>query len=493
MAYLSDFAFDIFISYANVDNLTASGSSPGWVTQFHQQLKVYLWKRVGRAESVKIWRDHVLDGNQLFDRTIQDRVESAALFLALTSTGYLASDYCRRELDCFYQKAQASPGGLAVGDRLRICNVLLNNIPISKWPEEFSRSGGFKFHDSQQDDDLGNPIDPADKAFQPALRHLGDSIYRTLCDLMAATPRKKEPSFPEKAAFTVYVADTADSLRMARKRLINELQQQKGTTVITNIPPPYEPRVHEQHVREALKMASLSVHLLDGLSGREIEGQPGLCYPQAQTELAIGHGKAPFIWVPQQLTEEAVEDEAYKQFLGRLENGPRTESKYEFVRGAPSTITRDILQKMEELRSLAAPRQASPAAALLDTHFKDQLHTLELSKFLLDRQVIPLINPAEDDPRRNLKLFEERLKQVSLLIIFYGSVAEEWVRARLAAALQIAIAQNCPLKACGVYLAPPRKASANFQLGQRLFPVELMDHTDRFNAGSVAPLLERMN
>ena len=108
MAYLPNFEFDVFISYAHVDDLTALGSgSPGWVHQFHEQLKIYLWKRAGRADSVKIWRDPVLDGNQLFDRTIQERVERSALFVALTSQGYVESEYCLKELHCFHRRATA--------------------------------------------------------------------------------------------------------------------------------------------------------------------------------------------------------------------------------------------------------------------------------------------------------------------------------------------------------------------------------------------------
>jgi len=145
MTSLSGLKFDVFISYAHVDNLTAEVGPEGWITRFHQYLEVQLWKRFGRRESVSIWRDRALDGNQLFDGTIRDRIENSALFLAITSSGYLASDYCREELQCFYEKAQREPWGLVVGDRLRIFNVLLNNIPSEKWPMEFGRSTGYSY------------------------------------------------------------------------------------------------------------------------------------------------------------------------------------------------------------------------------------------------------------------------------------------------------------------------------------------------------------
>ena len=107
MGWVSNFEFDIFISYARVDNLTVeSDTSHGWVAQFQRHLDVALSKKVGRMDTVKIWRDtRELQGNQLFDRTIQDAIRGSAIFLALTSHGYLQSGYCKQELTWFCQKA----------------------------------------------------------------------------------------------------------------------------------------------------------------------------------------------------------------------------------------------------------------------------------------------------------------------------------------------------------------------------------------------------
>jgi len=381
-----------------------------------------------------------------------------------------------------------------VEDRLRIFNVLLNNIPYSKWPEEYGRSSGFEFHDAQNDEDCGYPLDPSHQSFELPLRKLVDAIDKTLSG-MKARSRDPAPSGPDPATdlFSVYVADTADSLSTARKRLINELQQKEGISVVSNIPPPYEGGAHERKVIGQLTKSRLSVHLLGEFPGREIEGKPGLCYPQAQSELAIQHGSMPLIWVPQQLDRESIEDPAYNQFLDKLENGSRHQRAYDFIRGPSSSIVREILEKIDSLKASTNTHQdALVPAALLDTHFKDQAYAYSLSQYLLERHVQPYINPEEDDPRKNLKIFQERLKQVSLLIIFFGNVALEWVRERLATAVQIAIAEGCPLKACGVYLAPPRKTSAELQLGPKWLPVELMDNTEGFNAESMNRLLARM-
>src|SRR5215469_7240028 len=136
MAYVEGFEYDIFLSYSHVDNLKAPAKRIGWIEQFHEDLEIKLAQRFGRIGAVAIWRDvRSLVGNQIFDATIQEALHKSAAFLAVTSTGYLESEYCKKELSEFHRKAQSEPYGLAIGDRLRIINVLLYNIPRQRWPE----------------------------------------------------------------------------------------------------------------------------------------------------------------------------------------------------------------------------------------------------------------------------------------------------------------------------------------------------------------------
>ena len=500
MGYLPGFDYDIFISYAHVDNETADKDEPGWVSLFREHLEVQLSKRVGRIGAVKIWQDPSLEGSQLFDQTIQDGINRAAIFLALTSTGYLASEYCQQELKWFCRKAETEPVGLTVGDRMRVFNLLLNNIPHTEWPQEFGRTSGYPFHDAEKEDEFGYPTDPKEKVFQQQIRKLVDSIYKILAALKEKEPVITRPVQREEervedvdqteASFTVFLADAADTLRKVRSRVINELEQE-GIRVLHGTPPPYDAASHEKVVLDQIGKSDLTVHLLDGWPGREIEGNESRSYPQRQAELAIEKACSQFIWVPQTLDIKTVEDEDYRSFLDQLENGKRDESTYNFMRESPSSITREILEKIEQIKA-SSKLAPAPSAALVDTHFRDQLHALELIRFLTEKNIQPYINPEEDDPRKNMKILEERLKQVSKLIIVYGSVTEEWVRARLGAAVQIAITENCPLKSCAIYYATPQKKSAggNFKLG--FFPVQTFDSSDLSDPKMLANLLEGM-
>jgi hypothetical protein len=232
MAYLPDFSYDLFISYAHVNNQTADEGEEGWVAQFVKHLEVQLSTLVGRVGVVKLWWDPALDGNQLFDRTIHDRIGRSALFLALTSHGYLASDYCRQELRWFCQKAQAEAWGLSIGDRRRVFNVLLNNIPHPRWPEEYGRTSGHPFHDAGREDEIGYPSDPQEKLFRRQLRTLVEAVYSTLNAFKEAMPKASnqaaappanqadhDPGAAARGSCSVFLADTSDSLRPLRRRV----------------------------------------------------------------------------------------------------------------------------------------------------------------------------------------------------------------------------------------------------------------------------------
>jgi hypothetical protein len=491
MSFLPEFENDVFISYSHVDNL----GEEVWVERFHQQLEVALARRVGRMGLVTIWRDKRLEGNQLFDNAIRTAIKKTAVFVAITSNGYLASDYCRQELGWFHEKAQAEPFGLQVGDRSRIYNVLLTGVPPKRWPPEYGRISGYRFHDGDADDDPGEPTDPdLDRArYKQQLSALAESMFKMLLAFKermdADAPAPAEPPAMPGDGPAVFVAEVADSLRAVRKRLVAELTR-KGVSVHSGVPPPYDAEGHQQRVSELTAQAALSVHLLDHFPGREIDGDAGRSYPQSQVEIVRGRSRPQLIWVPKALEVSTVEDEEYGKFLAQLEHGERAGASYDFVRGTSPTLVPQVLEKLAQQTRAATPA-GSGSAILLDTHLKDQIYALELGKLLLEYNIQPYINPQEDDPGKNLDTFEARLAQVSSLVIVYGHVTENWVRQRLGVALQLSVIKKLALKSFCVLLVPPEKQdhAVGFSLGP--VPVRLIDnsHSTTVSRSVLEPLL----
>ena len=119
--FLPDYQYDIFISYTHLDNASAGQNASGWVDTFHTLFKLNLEPHLGAP--VNLMRDSRIKGDDFFDPLCIEQVENSALLITIVSPGYLNSNWCKRELQAFIDKAnQAS--GLNVGHTSRIYKVL---------------------------------------------------------------------------------------------------------------------------------------------------------------------------------------------------------------------------------------------------------------------------------------------------------------------------------------------------------------------------------
>src|ERR1043166_5316248 len=179
MAYIEPYTYDIFISYAHLDNETIFDQPQGWIQQFYDQLNLLLSRRVGRADRVKFWWDEKkLDGSMEFNEFIDESVRNSAILICLVSKCYLESTFCEQELQSFYNKNLHASPGLFLNYRSRIINVLINNIAHEEWPKELGGTTGFKFNDAKTNDDFGDPVETNSEAFKTGLKELRESIVR---------------------------------------------------------------------------------------------------------------------------------------------------------------------------------------------------------------------------------------------------------------------------------------------------------------------------
>jgi len=109
MVYVRGYEFDIFVSYAHVDNAAIEPADHGWVDAFVRVLDSDLSMKLGRKEAFSIWRDKQnLRGNHEISGHIPEQVRRSAVFLAIVSPGYVASKYCQQELQAFIDGARAA-------------------------------------------------------------------------------------------------------------------------------------------------------------------------------------------------------------------------------------------------------------------------------------------------------------------------------------------------------------------------------------------------
>jgi hypothetical protein len=80
-AYVTGFRYDVFVSYAHVDNVPLEGADKGWVTIFIKNLENYLARKLGR-NCASIWIDHNLAGNAPLTPEIMNALHETATRLA---------------------------------------------------------------------------------------------------------------------------------------------------------------------------------------------------------------------------------------------------------------------------------------------------------------------------------------------------------------------------------------------------------------------------
>lgn len=477
MAFLSPFGYDIFISYARVDDMPWPGNDTGWVTHFKAYLNTALTKQFGRDGIVAVWHDvDQVGGGMHFDEAIQEGVERSAIFLALLSNGYLAEQcFCTKELEWFHRKAESDPYGLKIGHRDRAFNVRLQNVPREQWPETLAGREGFKFHD---DEEVSNPLPPGplfDKQFAKLFSELVITL-RAFKPLVEQKRTEAQAGAAPAGSQTVFVSHAEGLLRTHRRRAIEELAR-AGVNVIANVPPPHDLEGHAAKAAEEISRADLSVHLLEEAPGTEIDGAPDKFYSHEQVEIGKRHAKSQLIWVPKTLNVAEVADEAHRDFLADLEEQAGA-SRYKLVGEAPTRIASEVLAQLELLkRAVRADDAAYPdqPVALLSVHSDDSPVVMEISPVFIEKRVELRIAPEGDGPRKNVARFEESLKQASVLIIVFGRVAADWVGERLVSVQQFLVKEECPLRLCGVYTPPVDGAGAErrFDGGPRAGPLQV--------------------
>ena len=303
MSEIKEYDYDIFISYAHVDNL--SDENKGWVDIFHRKLGYALSQKFGETNKIKIWRDKELKGNEEFDIIIEDRIIKSALFLSITSNGYLKSNYCRKELQCFFKNAKQSSYGLSVENKYRIFNILISNIHHKTFPEELGKTSCFKLFDHK-----GRPLKSNKEEYDDHIYDIADAFISTIDTMKTSNsiesdqlgidfePQQIQTEFKYKD-FPVFFAEVTDSLRDEKDFIVKELQE-AGIQILDEIPPPNDSISHEKSVIKSAKKAKLSVHLLDQYPTKRIE-KASLSFDQKQLQLCLDHCKSQWIWVPKDL------------------------------------------------------------------------------------------------------------------------------------------------------------------------------------------------
>lgn len=485
MGFLGGTEHDVFISYAHLDNETRHKDEEGWVTQFHEELKLSLAQRIGSYD-VRVWRDEEIGAAQKFNKTIEKAVCSSAVMVSLLSPRYLRSPYCNQELRSFAEKAEAEPETLVIDDRSRILPVMLRNIPPDKRPEVCQGVRAFTFHDSESAD-LGDPLHPRSDAFGEVMKQLVREVHLVL-EEMKGLQEERQPLVraAQPDVFRVFISEVADDLGPAQRQLTRALERE-GISTITSIPPPHEVDEHATAVAEAVTAADLCVHLLGRQPGEPADDQDiGMTYPLLQAQIGRERAHSQLILHPAELDLTLLDDSPYAEFLRSLKTAERKAARLEVVRTARQQMLDEVLRKRDKIldaRRVELSKASGVTTAFIDSHTRDLSSAGDLLNYLDDCHIRSVLIPSSKR-ESELSLFADHIRSAKLFIVLFGGVARDWVLYRLREAHKLIVENDWPTK-IGVYIAPPIKPAGTLN-----FPYPVAMNSEHFDPDTLAPLLQ---
>lgn len=447
-----EFEGDAFISYAHLDNIGLVEGHKGWVANLHRALEVRVGQLLGK--SAHIWRDPKLQGNDLFEITLVEKLKHVAVLVTVVSPRYVKSEWTLRELREFLI-AVDDQGGVNVGGQARIFKVLKTPVPIDKLPDELKMVLGYEFFTIEPETGKVRELDEvfgaeAQRQFWTRLDDLAHDIVSLLERIDRGDDETGPPSppanLPMAAAVTqaviaaaaskgtVYLAQTTSDLRDQADQLRRDLLQH-GYTVVPTTPLPQVADEAEAAIRDHLANCRLSVHLIGRNYSLVPEG--GLhSLIEMQHDLAAERSRDPqfhrLAWVPD---GQQVSDDRQRQVIERIALDPRGDSRADFL----ETMFEDLRTAVRERLTLAPKAEAlAPAAAdrpvplLYLIADQRDAETIQPWADALFDQGFEVIRPLFDGDESEIREYhEESLRLCDGVLIFHGAASEIWLQRKL--------------------------------------------------------------
>lgn len=435
MSYLPDFKYDVFLSYAHIDNKTTDEKKEGWITKFYKQFKLELDRYLESTNTASVWCDHELSGNTDFDDRIKKVIDSSVLLLAFTSNGYNRSEYCNKELNHFFINAKNSKSGISVNENRRIFNIQLLNKPFHTWSEPLQGGGKyamFKPANPQlggNDQDQGITLDPdlpSDRErYNECLYNIVLDVCKTLAEIKKQTIASA-PSFAPKRK--VFIAKTSDTLMAVKEKIISGLAANDILVDASAIPPPWEKNEHEKLISGKISEAVLSVHLFDSIAGDKIAKDYPYSFSQEQLLIGKRLKKEQLIFIPQALNIENIMDKDHSKFLMELMTKKEIAAKYNLVR---ELSDQDIITHIMDRINKPVLPPVIDGTILLDFHEMDLDSTVEYYNTLQsENRKIYLTRPGSG-PLDIMSQYDKALQEVTTVIIVSFTVATNWLLERI--------------------------------------------------------------
>jgi hypothetical protein len=450
MAYAAGFEYDLFVSYAAVDNAEPiSDNGRGWVSMFVHRLEAVLASRLGGRDKVRIYFDvRNLSGNQQINELL-DAVRHSALFLAVGSPAYAERDWTKRELETFVKSAADTRRLFAV-DYLPLDTGASHPAPL----QEHKR---LKFWEIDESASLtALPLSQGGEPFRNRIHDLADQIKKQLVAInLAEVTRPAISEVAEALAINherrskgvAYLAHTTDDLEEERLQVQRYLEQFSFLVLpATDLPGGGE--AFRTAVRADIAQSDLFVQLLGPRAGRYPSDVPE-GYAAAQLSAAKAAAKEVVLWRHPELDVEKVTDPRQRGLL----------TDASVIACGLESFKSEVRRRLELRARREAPKAKSSSLVFINSSESDydvaKIVQQEFSRRNLST-ILPLYSGPAEQVHQDLT---ENMRDCDVLVILYGTAPAAWVRSQIRLFSKLKAGSRATLAA--IFVGPPDGKSSD--------------------------------
>lgn len=493
--FFPNFEDDIFINYASADNFAPRDEkNRGWVDALHENLRIRLKQLTGIEPA--IWRDRErMSGNALIDNTLGYELRNVALLVSILSPSYLTSEYCIKELNEFYQWAMRS-NSIPIGIESRIFKVIKTPIAREKHPREVQDLRGYSFYELYP-----NGM-PREYSHIPGLDGYPDFIREM--QVLAWEISRFAALYNDSDAYprTVYLAETISDLKAERDEIKHELEAH-DYHVLPDKPLPNEGSTFREAVRDYLKRARLSVHLIGAEPGFTPEGdRRDAVYLQHSLALERQSSADFFrvVWTPMGLKATGP---TQQKFINSLRTRSRFQKDAELLLGNTKlgSLKTYLLKKLKSMDGLQPVQDAvrsggcneGPLNIYLIFDRKDLEYVRPLHSYLGKKYKVtwPVMEPGVKNAKQIIEEHRRNLSECDVAVIFYGQAKETWVRQKLSELEKTIVASRSkPRPFSTIYITGPLNEAKD--LYETSLDYHVIKNPGEFSEDSLQPLLSEI-
>lgn len=476
------FKYDVFISYAPLDDQPAQGESRGWVLRLIDDLAWRLCQLHGRTDEISFAISH--DPIHELHVSQRPRFVNSSVILLVDSPGFRNVVWNRPEAKKLRDECRHRIDDVIVVEPDRPLNhadfsPLLSRLPHRFWTES-SELGVTRLE--------GDTAHPARQYYYAKLDDLARQIYSRLVQhtqqhtqqVSIAEPGSKSQIFHD---LVVYLADVPNDLQATRER-VRRFLDQLGCEILPFAWQSPQSQDYAASLKEQLSRSDLFIQLLGSqLDAASLDGK--LSATQQQFEIATEAGCPILQWRDRVFPVEKVANAAYRELL--LGSHVQGSALPEFHRSIQERLLTIAHGKK---RAKSPPIAGNIPLVFINVNSADLDMAQPLCAYLADHGLALALPLPEGRPEDTLRDLEANLIDCDGLLIAYNSSPIQWAREQLRIYRRIMQRRTRPLRALAVLEGP---SGTKQPLGMMLPNLDIINCHAGFETAYLRRFLEKLN